>query len=182
MILIKVVHVDVWHILGLYSAASERFPVEIFKPWMRLELICALFVSNTVCRFALYALINEICCLFIPALWYVILFYCYLSAEDLITYVLPSLAFIGALSHHALVSDDSDSKVVSSQAMVLSAHDLWGHVARCSARLARIVRTNYPRDAKIRQPQIALVVEDEVFRLDIPMDDHVGMDSPQGVH
>jgi len=139
MILIKVVHVDVWHILGLYSAASERFPVEIFKPWMRLELICALFVSNTVCRFALYALINEICCLFIPALWYVILFYCYLSAEDLITYVLPCLAFIGALSHHALVSDDPDSKVVSSQAMVLSAHDLWGHVARCATCLARIV-------------------------------------------
>jgi hypothetical protein len=74
-------------------------------------------------------------------------------------------------AHHALVADDSDGEVVDSHSMVLSAHDLWGHVPGSPTRLLRVFGVPDPRYAEVGHLQIAFLVEHQVFRLDIPVDD-----------
>jgi hypothetical protein len=74
-------------------------------------------------------------------------------------------------AHHALVADDSDCEVVDSHSMVLSAHDFWSHIPGSPTRLLCVFWVPDPRYTEVGHLQIAFLVEHQVFRLDIPVND-----------
>lgn len=60
--------------------------------------------------------------------------------------------------------------------MVLPAHDLGSHITRRARSLLRVVWTPLPRDSKVCNPQIAVLLEDEVLRLDVSVYYVIAMD------
>ena len=52
-----------------------------------------------------------------------------LFRQDLVTNFLAILPVVWAFAKHALVSNDSHGEVINSDAMILTAHNLRGHVA-----------------------------------------------------
>ncbi len=82
--------------------------------------------------------------------------------------------------HHAFISNNTNSKIVHAHAMVLPAHDLRRHVARRAAGLLGVVGAPDPSDAEVRQPQVAMGVEDQVLRLDVTVQDASLVDVLQG--
>ena len=52
-----------------------------------------------------------------------------LLRQDLVTNFLTILPMVWAFAEHALVGNDSHGEVINSNAMILTAHDLRGHVA-----------------------------------------------------
>ena len=61
--------------------------------------------------------------------------------------------------------------------MILPAHDLWRHIAWCATGLTSIIRGKDTGDSEISQAQVALIVENQVFGLDIPVNNQLRMDS-----
>jgi len=57
--------------------------------------------------------------------------------------------------------------------MVLTAHDLGSHIARSATGLAGVVGRQDPCYTEIGQAKIALVVKDEILRLDVSMDNEL---------
>ena len=91
----------------------------------------------------------------------------------MVTNLLPVLAMVRSLAEHTLIGDDSHSEVVDGYTVVLAAHDLGGHIAgraRCVLRVLRIPQTC---NTQISDPQVAILVEDQVFWLDITMQDGI---------
>ena len=63
--------------------------------------------------------------------------------------------------------------------MILSAHNFRSHIPRCSTRIAIIIRLNCPSNAHIRNSQVSSLIKDDIFRLDIPMDNIIKMQKLQ---
>ena len=57
--------------------------------------------------------------------------------------------------------------------MVLTAHDFRGHVSRSARGILRVLRVENSGDTEIGEPQVAHVVEDQVFWFDVPVEDLV---------
>ena len=55
--------------------------------------------------------------------------------------------------------------------MVLSEQHLRGHVAGRPAGLVRIFCLPVPGDAEVSDPGVSVLVEDDIFRLDVAVDD-----------
>lgn len=72
-------------------------------------------------------------------------------------------------AEHALVADDAHSEVIDSDTMRLAAHDLRSHVARRARRIFLVLWVPNSCNTKISDLKIAILVEDEVFRLDVTM-------------
>ena len=81
---------------------------------MLFQFLSTFLIADSVDGLPLQALIDEVSCFFVPAFRDVILLYCHLTCEDLIADIFTRAAFIGALSHHAFISDDTDGKIVRS--------------------------------------------------------------------
>ena len=86
------------------------------------------------------------------------------------------------LSVHALVADYADCKVVNRDSVVLSAHDLRSYDGSCkwlthvTGRPAGVLAVLWrpdARDSKVCNAQVALMIEHEVFWLDISVNDAV---------
>ena len=60
--------------------------------------------------------------------------------------------------------------------MVLSAHNLWSHVARSPTRVLIIFSFDRASDSKIRNSHIPFRIKDKVFRLDVSMNNFLVMD------
>ena len=150
MIRIEIVNMDVWHVLRLHLPGSKGLPTEVVKPGMGLELVCATLIADSIHRFPLQALVDEIGSSLIPPCWYVSLLDLDLSKQDLVPDILSRASFIRPLAHHALICDDTHSEVVRSQSMVLPAHNLWGHVAGSTTCLTGVVRGEDPCDTEVR--------------------------------
>ena len=73
------------------------------------------------------------------------------------------------------MSDDPEGKVIDLDAMVLSAHDFWCHVARRARGVMRVVRRPNARDTHISNPNIAIALKQQVLWLNVPMDDSIAM-------
>lgn len=85
-------------------------------------------------------------------------------------------------SHHALVGNDSQREIVNRDAVVLATHDLRSHVARSAAGLLGVVwipNAGYP---EISHAQVSLIVEDQVLRLDVPVEDALAVDVLKSHH
>ncbi len=151
MVLIEVVDVDVGHVLRLHLARSQRVPVEVVEPRVRLQLSCTVLVADTVYRLALQTLVDKVCGFLVPTVRNIVVTDLNLSTEDLISDILSCPALVGSLAHHALIGDNTDGEVVCCQAMVLTTHDFRSHIAWRATRLARVIRREDPGHAKISQ-------------------------------
>ena len=60
--------------------------------------------------------------------------------------------------------------------MILFEHDLGCHVTWCTRILRVVLRLPNPGNAKISQSEIAIGIKDQIFGLDISMDDSLHMD------
>lgn len=58
----------------------------------------------------------------------------------------------------------------------MAAHDLWRHVARRSARVLVVLGLVHARDAEVRDAQVAVLVEHQVFWLDVAVNDALRVD------
>lgn len=57
--------------------------------------------------------------------------------------------------------------------MILTTHDLWRHISRCSACICVIVGLDCAGDTQVGDPEIPLIVENQVFWFDIAVNDVV---------
>ena len=60
--------------------------------------------------------------------------------------------------------------------MILPAHDFRSHIPRRPTGLFRIIRVPYPCDPEVCDPQVSLMIKDQVLWLNIPVDDALIMD------
>ena len=63
--------------------------------------------------------------------------------------------------------------------MILPAHHLRGHVTGCSTSITTIIRFQLSGNSEVSDAEIALRVQDQVFRFDIPMDHFMFMQKLQ---
>lgn len=86
------------------------------------------------------------------------------------------------LSHHEFVGNHTQCEVVHSECVVLSAHHLWSyhnkksmrtHIARRATRVVRVLTLLYARDAHVRDPDIALLIQHQILWLDVTLNDVV---------
>lgn len=173
---VEVVHVDVGHVLGVHLFGGQCVPVEVSEPRMSFQLVCASPVPNPVCWLSLQTFVYEVGSFFIPAIRDRSLFYRNLATENLISDVFSGASFVGTLAHHAFVGNDTDRKVICSQAVILTTHDFRGHVARSPTGFAGVVWGQDSGDSEVGQSEVAFIVKDEIFRLDVPVDNELGVD------
>lgn len=149
MVRVEVVNMDVGHVLRVHLLRRHRIPVEVAEPRVIFQLVRASAVPDSVSWLPLQTLVHEVGSLFVPAFRNGSLFNRNLTTENLISDIFPRASFVGTLAHHALVSDNTDRKVIGGQAMVLTTHHFGCHVPRGSTGFACVVGREYPGDAEI---------------------------------
>lgn len=88
--------------------------------------------SEAVSRLALQALVYEICCLERPTFGKLIPLYLHLLGEDHVTDFFAAAPNVRPTAHHKFISNYSKRKIIDGVAMILPAHHLRRHVARCA--------------------------------------------------
>ena len=96
-----------------------------------------------------------------------------LFRKDMVTNLLPVLAMVRSLAEHTLIGDDSHGEVVDSHTVVLAAHDLGSHIAGRARCVLGVLGVPQASNTQIRDPQVAILVKDQVLRFDIPMQDGI---------
>jgi len=129
---------------------------------------------------ALDQAVNEVRALDAPTRGNLISFYLDLLRQDVVSDFLPAFSHVRPLNHqfhftytahHAFEGDDSNCEIVNSDSVVLAAHDLGRHVARGAAGLLGVVRVPNAGDAEVGDPDVAALVEHQIFWLDVPVED-----------
>ena len=85
------------------------------------------------------------------------------------------LAVIWSFTEHTLICDYTHCEIINSNAVILTAHDLWCHIAWRSGRVFRVLRIPQPCNTQISNSKVTIFVEDQIFRLDISMQDCILM-------
>ena len=167
---IEVVFGQRWHEGCFHALLTQTIPVKVVEPWMFPQNMRSL-LPETVTRLPLDQSVDKISSICRPVLRNFILMDFDLFRKDMITNLFSVLAMVRPLAEHTLIGDDSHSEVVDGYTVVLAAHDLGSHIAgraRCVLRVLRIPQTC---NTQIRDPQVAILVEDQVLWLDITMQD-----------
>lgn len=83
----------------------------------------------------------------------------------------PALSLVGPPSEHAFPSDHPHSEIVSSDPMVVFAHNFRSHISRSSTGLVAVVGVWVPLTgyAEVGELEVAFGVEHKVFGFDITM-------------
>ena len=71
------------------------------------------------------------------------------------------------------MSDHTQGEVVDLYAVILSAHHFWCHVARRSRGVMSVVWCPNSRDTHVGDPNIAIALQEQVLRLDVPVNNPV---------
>ena len=94
-----------------------------------------------------------------------------LFGQNMVSDFLPGFALIRPLTEHALKCHYSNSEIINGSCMILTAHDLWSHVAWRSRRILSILRSPHPCNTEISDSQITIVIYDKILWFDISMND-----------
>ena len=121
-----------------HSFLDKCLPIKVLKPNVILNFRGTI-QTQSVARFPLQTLIDEISCFQRPALWEFVTFDADLLRKKHVPYLFASTADIGPASHHEFVSNHTKCKVVNSVGMILAAHNLRRHIARCSRSVRCVV-------------------------------------------
>lgn len=144
------------HAISLLSCRWGRFYSKVFFE-DTIERLIQFILS--------YYLVDKVGCLDGPAIGDLVSLDIDLSGQNLLSDLSTTLPYIGAAPIHTFVSYHTNSEIVGSDTMILSAHDFRGHVAGCAWGLTRIVRRPIPRDTEVSQPQIPVLLKHQVLRL-----------------
>ena len=98
-----------------------------------------------------------------------------LVGEDLVPDLLPRIAHVGSISEHYLVYDDSKCKEIRLKGVIHPANDLRSHIARRSTGLLGVVLLLPAGHPEISDPEIPALLEDQILRLEVAMDDAPGV-------
>jgi hypothetical protein len=77
------------------------------------------------------------------------------------------------LSDHEFVGYDSQSEEIYCIGMIHLANNFRRHVSGGSAGIFGIVGLELPRNSKIRDPNVALVIKNQILRFEIAVHDFV---------
>jgi len=143
VILVEIVVVMTWEERGVYSPFLQCYPVEFFEPRMCLDLRIAIESQSARC-FPLKTFVYEVSGFDVPTFGYLILSDMRLLCKDGISDLFSTFSLVRSAAEHAFPGDNANGKVVSRDTMIVLAHDLGSHVARCARRLIRIVRIGHP--------------------------------------
>ena len=127
------------------------------------------FLSESVSWLSLNEAVDEISCFVAPILWDFSFSDFDLLWQNVVSDLFPVLTVIWPLAEHALVGYDSHSEVVHCYTVVLTAHNLGCHVAWCSRRVLWILWIPQASDAQVGDSEIAMLVKDQILRLDVSM-------------
>ena len=105
----------------------QIIPVVSLEPYVVLDLLWAV-QAKAVDRLPLNQLVDEVGRLEAPACGNLVLADLHLLGEDVVSDLLTCLAYVRALTIHALVADDTHGEVVNCHPVILSTHHLWRHV------------------------------------------------------
>ena len=75
------------------------------------------------------------------------------------------------LSSHELIGNDPKRKVIDSIRVIHLTDHLRRHVAWRSTCVLRVIRLHFPWNAHVSDPQISSLIQHQVFRLEISMND-----------
>ena len=78
-------------------------------------------------------------------------------------------------AEHEFIADDSESEVIDRIRVVLSTNHFGCHVAWGSRSIGTVFNSEVPSDSQIGDSDVAVPVENEVFRLDVPVNDFIFM-------
>jgi len=91
--------------------------------------------------------------------------------QHLLSYCFPISPCIGSLSNYQFVGYDSNCIQISAEWMILSEKYLRRHIARCSTGLMRVLRLPISSNAKISNPYISWLIQNNILRFHIPVND-----------
>lgn len=93
----------------------------------------------------------------------------YLFWKNVVPDLFARFTNVGSSAEHAFVGHDSNGKVVYDSCMILAAHNFGSHVSWGSRSVLRVLWAPNSRYSKISNSHVAILVNDEVLRLDISM-------------
>lgn len=120
--------------------------------------------------FSLQCFIYKICSLKTPAFRNLMSFDLNLFCQNCIPDLLPWFSNIRSFPKHALIRNDSYSKIINSDTVILAAHDFRSHVTRSSRCVFRVVRIPDSGDTEICEAEVSVFFKHQILRFDIPMD------------
>ena len=129
--------------------------------------------AEAVTRLPLNKSVDEVSGIGRPILRNFILMDLDLFREYVITDLLPILAMVGSLAEHALICNDTHGEVVNGYTVILAAHNLWSHVAGRARGVLRVLGVPQACNTQICDPQVAVLVKDQVLGLDITVQDGI---------
>ena len=132
-------------------------------------------LTKPVSRLSLDETIDKICRLTTPVPWDFCLPNFDLFWENMVSDFFSVLAVIWSFTEHTLICDYTHCEIINSNAVILTAHDLWCHIAWRSGRVFRVLRIPQPCNTQISNSKVTIFVEDQIFRLDISMQDCILM-------
>ncbi len=138
-----------WNIRGYKFLWFKWFPVKACEPRMSFEFGDSILKTNTVMRFSLEALSDEISSLNAPPIWDFFFGELYIfCAYSFINFSLV-LSNIRSSSFHAFVAYYSQGEVISGKTMILSLHHLGCHVTWSPRIINSIIRGPLTSDTEI---------------------------------
>jgi hypothetical protein len=144
----------------------EVLPREVGEPRMTFDFVAAV-VAESVLRLSLDHLVDEVRGLYAPPDRNFLLLDLDLLRQDIVSDVFSRLSNIRPFAVHALISHNSHSKIVHGERVILPTHDLRSHVPGRAGRVLRVLLSPISCDSEIGDPEVPLVVDDEVLRLDV---------------
>ena len=150
----------------------ESVPVETSEPLVVFEDLWTFF-AESVTGLSLDEAIDEISCLVAPVPWDFGFSDLDLLRENVVSDLLPVLSVVRTFAEHALIGNDAHGEVVDRDAVVLTAHDLGSHVTWSSRCVFRVLGVPESCNTEISDAQVAILVEDQIFRLNISVENCV---------
>ena len=169
---VKIIFVLRRHKGWLHALFLECFPVKSGEPGVFLDHVGS-FPAKTTRRLPLNKLVNEIGGLDAPASRNFVLPNHNLPRQNVVSDFFAVPPLVRSASVATLVRDYSHSKIIDCNAVILPAHNFGSHIARRARGVLRIFRIPKTGDAEISHSQVALVVKNKVFGLDISMKNYI---------
>ena len=85
----------------------------------------------------------------------------------------PIFTQIRSPPQHKLISNNSHSKVIYSERMILPTHNFRSHIPWSTTCIVRVVLSVFSRNTKISNSHVTLRIQHQIFRLDISMNNFV---------